>query len=84
IAFRSDSVSSIYAAASCGLGIALLPRSVAERDSTLVRIRTETSPTPREVWQTIHADMRNNARVRAVTEFLAGVVAARVPNGTAS
>ncbi len=81
IAFRSDSVSSIYAAATSGLGIALLPRSVAERDSTLVRVRTTTSPTPREVWQTIHTDMRNNARVRAVTEFLAGVVAARVPSG---
>lgn len=78
IVLRADSVSAIYSATSAGLGIALLPRSVAERDPALVRIRTQTSPTPRDVWQTIHTDMRNNARVRAVTEFLSGVVAPQV------
>src|SRR5690606_6073718 len=38
IALRSDSVSAIYAAAAAGVGIALLPRAVADSDPKLVHI----------------------------------------------
>jgi len=74
VVMRSDSVSSIYAATAAGLGIALLPRAVADHDPQLVRLPTETSPRPRVIWQTMHRALRNNARVRAVTEFLVEIL----------
>jgi len=76
VALRSDSVSSIYAATCGGLGIGLLPRAVADLEPQLVRVPTETAPAPRVIWQTVHKDLRGNARVRAVTDFLAEILTA--------
>jgi DNA-binding transcriptional LysR family regulator len=75
VTMRSDSVSAIYAATTAGLGIALLPCLVADHDRGLVRIRTETGPVPRVIWQTVHRDLRTTARVRAVMTFLEGILA---------
>jgi DNA-binding transcriptional LysR family regulator len=74
VVLRSDSVSSIYSATVAGLGIALLPRTVAEREPTLRRIDTASAPEPRNVWQAVHADLQKSARIRAVLDFLATVV----------
>jgi DNA-binding transcriptional LysR family regulator len=74
IPMRSDSVSSIYAAAVAGLGLALLPAAVADRDAALRRVPTASSPAPREIWQAVHADMQKNKRVRVVLDFLAEVL----------
>lgn len=67
---RSDSVSSIYAATTAGVGIALLPVAVAERDPNLRRIETSTAPEPRVIWQAVHADVHKSARIRAVLDFI--------------
>jgi len=75
IALRSDSVSSIYSATLAGLGIALLPVAVAERDPALRRIHTATSPEPRVIWQAVYADVHKSARVRAVLDFLGEILA---------
>ena len=77
IALRSDSVSAAYSACVGGVGIALLPCIVADRDSNLVRIGPRVGPEPREVWQGVHRDLKNSARIRAVLEFLATVVTDR-------
>jgi DNA-binding transcriptional LysR family regulator len=74
IAMRSDSVSSIYAAAVAGVGLALLHAVVADRDMALRRVPTASSPAPREIWQAVHADMQKNKRVRVVLDFLAEVL----------
>lgn len=74
IVARSDSVSSIYGATVAGVGIALLPQSVADAEPSLARIATRTLPEPREIWQTIHEDLRDNARVRAVLDFLGEIL----------
>jgi DNA-binding transcriptional LysR family regulator len=74
IVFRSDSVSSIYAAAASGSGIALLPAMVADRDPSLRRIETTSSPEPRVIWQAIHIDVQKSARIRAVLEFLGEIL----------
>jgi DNA-binding transcriptional LysR family regulator len=74
IALRADSVSSIYSAAVGGLGVALLPRVVAERDPALVRIETEDEPEPRVIWQMVHRDLQRTPRIRAVLDFLASVL----------
>jgi len=70
VALRSDSVSSIYSAAVSGVGIALLPCLVAEAEDELVRIPVQGRPQSRVVWQAVHRDMVNAARIRAVLDFL--------------
>jgi DNA-binding transcriptional LysR family regulator len=74
VALRSDSVSSIYAATVAGVGIALLPVAVADRDPALRRIPTATSPEPRQIWQAVHADLQKSKRVRVVLDFLGDIL----------
>ncbi len=74
---RSDSVSSIYSAAVGGLGVALLPCEVAENDPELVRVPFDGSPAPRSAWQAVHRDLRHSARIRAVLDFLGGLITPR-------
>ncbi len=75
VALRSDSVSSVYAAALAGLGLALLPRIVADDEPALERIPTDSEPEPRTIWQGVHRDLVKSPRVQAVLAFLAEVVA---------
>ncbi len=57
------------AAAKSGLGIALLPCFVGDREEGLIRA-TERKPTPsRDVWILTHSDLRRTARVRAFMQF---------------
>jgi DNA-binding transcriptional LysR family regulator len=56
----------------------LLPRRVAEREPTLIRLETQSEPEPRVIWQTVHVDLQRSARIRAVLEFLQSVL--RSPN----
>ena len=74
VVLRSDSVSSLYSATVAGVGIALLPRRVAENETTLVRLETSSEPEPRVIWQTVHVDLQRSARIRAVLEFLQSVL----------
>jgi DNA-binding transcriptional LysR family regulator len=80
VVLRSDSVSSIYAATVAGLGIALLPRAVADLDEQLLRLHTATSPEPRAIWQAVHVDLQRSARVRAVLGFLEEVIERAAPD----
>ena len=70
VALRSDSVSATYSATVAGTGIGLLPCLVADHDRHLVRIPLPGAPEPRQVWQAVHKDLRDSARIRAVLEFL--------------
>lgn len=79
---RSDSVSSIYSATVGGLGVALLPCEVADHDPKLVRVPFDGAPAPRSAWQAVHRDLRHSARIRAVLDFLGGLVTPRArPSG---
>jgi DNA-binding transcriptional LysR family regulator len=70
VALRSDSVSATYSATVAGTGIGLLPCLVADHDRHLVRIPLQGAPEPRQVWQAVHKDLRDSARIRAVLDFL--------------
>ncbi len=70
LALRSDSVSAIYSATVGGTGIALLPCLVADKDRHLVRVPFEGAPEPRQIWQAVHKDLRDSARIRAVLDFV--------------
>jgi DNA-binding transcriptional LysR family regulator len=74
LALRSDSVSAIYSATVAGTGIALLPCLVADHDRHLVRVPLEGAPEPRQIWQAVHKDLRDSARIRAVLDFLGKTV----------
>jgi len=70
VALRSDSVSATYSATVGGTGIGLLPCLVADHDRHLVRVPVEGAPEPRQIWQAVHKDLRDSARIRAVLDFL--------------
>jgi DNA-binding transcriptional LysR family regulator len=72
VSLRSDSVSSVYGACVASAGIALLPRIVADRDGRLLRIGEE-GPEPRFIWQAVHQDLAQTARIRAVSAYLAEI-----------
>lgn len=77
VVLRSDSVSSVMSAALGGLGIALLPRHVAERTPGLVRTTLPGSPEPRIVWQAVHRDLAGAARIRVVLDYLGRLLTPR-------
>jgi DNA-binding transcriptional LysR family regulator len=35
-----------------------------------VRVPVEGAPEPRQIWQAVHKDLRDSARIRAVVDFL--------------
>ncbi len=73
VVFRSNSTASLHAAAREGLGVAVLPRFVADRDPRLARLDGP-EPTPQELWLLVHGDLRQSPRVRAVIEWVDEVV----------
>ncbi|MGB5809039.1 MAG: LysR family transcriptional regulator [Polyangiales bacterium] len=84
IAVRVDSVSAMYSAIVGGAGIALLPCLIADRDERLVRVPLSGAPEPRQIWQTVHKDVRQSARIQAVVEFLGGVLGGHLQASRAS
>ncbi len=70
VALRTTSVSTLLAATIAGLGVALLPVAVAEGEPALVRLPALGAPRPRPIWQVVHRDVAETARVRAVLDFL--------------
>ncbi len=61
------------AAAEAGLGVALLPCIMAERNPTLVRVTGE-QPDPRPVWLVVHSDLKDAPAVRAVGDLLIAAI----------
>ena len=58
-------------------GIALLGTFVAAREPRLVPVLPRAATPSRDMWLVVHEDMRRNARVAAVNEWLAKTVADR-------
>jgi DNA-binding transcriptional LysR family regulator len=61
-------------AAAAGVGIVLLPLFVAARDPRLQPILTNTVSVKRDLWFSVHRDLQKVPRVKAVMEFVAGLV----------
>lgn len=62
-------------AARAGVGVAGLPCFLGEPDRDLVRIREDVPPFARDIWLAVHRDLRKAPAVRAVMDFVAGVIA---------
>ena len=70
IALASDSARVHFAACKAGVGVAILPCRVADRDPDLIRILPAERVLSVELWEVVHRDLVRTARVRAVMDFL--------------
>jgi DNA-binding transcriptional LysR family regulator len=67
------------AAARAGLGLACLPRYLADPHADLARLDAPKTPPRREIWLGVHKDARWTPRIRAVLDHLAAALAAAAP-----
>ena len=74
---RADTLTSLAHAAAAGLGIAALPCYLADRLPSLARVRGPIPAMATELWVLTHADLRNTARLRALTDHLAAALGAQ-------
>ncbi len=78
ITFRCNSFVNQLMAVRAGLGIALLPCYLADRDAGVRRISGVVPELTSELWIVTHEDMKNTARIRAfLTHVGDAIVAAR-------
>lgn len=70
VVMRSSDVNSQIAAVRSGLGVAMLPRFMADQDPDLVRVDPDAVPPVRTIWLVTHADIRKAPAVRAVADHL--------------
>lgn len=75
IVMRAASIGIRLEAAAQGLGVACLPHYAACRDSRLTCEAELGTVLTRPIWLLVHRDLRDIARIRALTDFLAGQIA---------
>jgi DNA-binding transcriptional LysR family regulator len=68
--FLSTNLVALYHAAVAGTGIGLLPAYMLGNGSGLRRVLEHQVRIDREIWLTIHADLKDIARYRAVADFI--------------
>jgi DNA-binding transcriptional LysR family regulator len=74
-AFTSNSVLASIEAAASGMGVSLIAAAFAEGDERLVRITEPIEHLTMQLWILMHPDLRRNARITALTRFLAEALA---------
>lgn len=79
IGFRSSSRDAQEKAALAGVGLAILPRCMADQRPQLQRLAPKSPPPGREIWLGYHEDMRETPRIRAVANFIADALRRRGP-----
>ncbi len=70
---RSDDTHARLAAAVAGLGLTVLPHFLA-RGAQLQPVAISAAIPPRAIWLATHRDLRNLARIRAVLDWLEGLL----------
>ena len=71
VAMQQDSASGMLAAVRAGVGLAVLPAFIADRDPDLVRVLPPEPSKPHGLWLLTHERVRHTPRVRVVIDFLA-------------
>jgi DNA-binding transcriptional LysR family regulator len=71
VALASDSARVQFAACKAGMGVAILPCRVADRDPDLTCVLPAERVLSVELWEVVHRDLVRTARVRAVMDLLA-------------
>jgi DNA-binding transcriptional LysR family regulator len=67
---KSQSVLLRIAAVRAGIGIALLPCGLCDRDPSLVRLPSVATVVGDSIWALTHPDLRGTARIRVLMNFL--------------
>jgi DNA-binding transcriptional LysR family regulator len=77
VALASDSARVHFAACKAGMGIAILPTHLADRERDLVCLLPAERVLAVQLWVVVHRDLLRAARVRAVMDFLVDLAPAR-------
>lgn len=70
IGYRSSSLINQLVAARSGIGLAVLPRYLAEPDPGLIRVLPPIAELDRELWLITHSALKGTARVRAFMDIV--------------
>ncbi|QEN88779.1 LysR family transcriptional regulator [Labrys sp. KNU-23] len=70
--YRLNTITSLRDAVGAGLGSTMLPCYLADGDARLKRLGPPIPELEVDLWLLIHPDLRRVARVRAVTDYIAG------------
>ena len=70
VVFRSSSLINQMRCALAGMGVAVLPRYLADPEPGLVRLLPDVPELTRELWLITHQDLKATARVRAFMEVV--------------
>lgn len=76
--YRTNSIVNQFMAAKAGLGIALLPRYLADPDTDLTRLKLAVEGISTEMWLVTHRSLKDTARVRAFMDMIGDGVKRRV------
>ncbi len=79
LVFRSNELVALHQAAATGMGLAVLPRFLGDKDERLALVPVEQPPGARELWLLMHPDLQRSPRFRAVVDYLVAVTAAGRP-----
>jgi DNA-binding transcriptional LysR family regulator len=74
---RGDSLTALARAAVAGLGVCALPCYLADPMPGLSRVRGPIAEMATDLWVLTHEDLRDTARIRALTDHLAAELTAR-------
>lgn len=74
VVFRSSSITAQQNAVASGLGLGLLHHFAACQDPRLIPVLPDQIRVERAYWIVLHADLRSIPRIRAIADFLQGVV----------
>lgn len=75
VSYRSNSLVNQLMAVSAGIGVALLPCYLADRDDSVRRISPVLPDLASELWIVTHQDLRNTARIRTFLSVIGDAIA---------
>ena len=76
VSVQSSNLIAQLQATLAGAGLCVLPDFIAVRQPGLVRVLPETVHLERSLWLVVHADLKNLARIRVVTDMIVASVRA--------
>ncbi|HSK40151.1 MAG TPA: LysR substrate-binding domain-containing protein, partial [Arenibaculum sp.] len=74
IVYRTNTLIGLVEAARAGIGVAVVPCFLGDREAGLRRIGDPLPELATELWLLIHEDLRNTARVRSFVDFMSRAI----------
>ena len=71
---RANDLTALLGAVRAGLGLAVLPKTLADHDKALKQVPTPTAAPSRELWLVFHRDVRRVPAIRAVIDHLTAII----------